>query len=73
MAPQLSLVARRIKEIREARNLSRQQLADKLGTTYLQIYRIEKGVTEVSADDVPAVAEALGVTAAYLYRESRSA
>lgn len=72
MAVHLSLVAQRIKEIREARKLSRQQLADKIGTTYLQIYRIETGVTEVSVDDVPNFASALECSVASLYRESRA-
>jgi len=69
---QPSIIARRIKEIRLAKGWSRQQLADELETTYLQIYRIEKGITEVSADALPGFADALGVPVASLYRESRA-
>jgi transcriptional regulator with XRE-family HTH domain len=70
---ELSLVARRIQEVRTAKKLSRQQLADKLGITYLQVYRIETGVTEVSADVAAAYADALDVSVASLFRESRAA
>ncbi len=66
-----SPIAKRIQEIRKARKLSRQQLAEKLGTTYLQIYRVEKGVTEVSADDVPRFADVLKVDVATLYGKGR--
>ncbi len=83
MASEPSIVARRIKEIREAKRLSRQALADRLNiiarearldreTTYLQIYRIETGVTEVRADAVPEFASALDVSVAALYRESKA-
>lgn len=77
-----SLVARRIQEIRTAKKISRQQLADELETrrprgkrsrwTYLQIYRIETGVTDVSADTAAEVAQALQVSVASLYREARA-
>lgn len=67
------MVARRIQEIRTAKKLSRRQLADKLGVTYLQIYRIETGVVDVHADDVPRFAAELDVSVATLYRETRSA
>ncbi len=69
----VSLVARRIKEIREAKRMSRQQLAAKLDASYLQIYRIETGVTDIPADDVPRYADALEVSVASFYRESKSA
>ena len=72
MSDQLSVVARRLQELRVSKKLSRQQLADKLGTTYLQIYRIEMGVTDVSADDAARFADALDVSVASLYRESRA-
>ena len=68
-----TLIARRIEEIRTAKKLSRQELADKLGWTYLQIYRLETGVTHVSAEVAGEVAGALEVSVASLYRESRAA
>lgn len=72
MANRIPLVARRIQEVREAKKISRQSLAEKLETTYLQVYRIETGVTVLSAEDVPRIAEALDVSVASLYREARA-
>lgn len=72
MPDQLSVVARRIKEVREAKKLSRQGLADRLGTTYLQVYRIETGARDVSAEEVIEFADALGTSVTSLYREARA-
>ena len=68
-----SVVARRIEEVREAQKMSRDDLAKKMGTTRMRIWRLENGTTEVSADDVPSFAEALGCSVAALYREPKSA
>lgn len=68
-----SLVARRIEEVRLAKGLSRQELADRLDWTYLQIYRLETGVTHVSAEVAGEIANALEISVASLYRESRAA
>lgn len=73
MASEISIVARRIEEIRVAKKLSRQALGDLVGKTYLQIYRIEKGLTDVTADETVTFAEALDVAVASLFRESRAA
>ncbi len=54
-----SRVARRIKRLRESKKLTRAQFADKLGVTYLQVYRIEKGISEVQPESVPDFARAL--------------
>lgn len=66
-----SLVARRIEEVRTSKKLSREELAQRLKTTRLQVWRLETGKIEVSADDVVAYAAALEVTVALLYRESK--
>lgn len=73
MADEPSLIARRIQEVRVAKKLSRQQLADKLGIKYLQVYRIETGAVEVSAETAVDFADALDVAVASLFRESRAA
>lgn len=67
-----SIVAARMQEIREAKKWSRQQLADRLDVTYLQVYRMETGEVDISASDVPGIAEALGCSVASLYREARA-
>lgn len=79
-----SLVARRIEEIRTAKGLSRQDLADRVTLpprgrnkhprcTYLQVYRVEMGEVDISVDDASAYAEALDVSVTSLYRESKAA
>ena len=70
---ELPLVARRITEVRESKNLSRQELGAEVGLTYLQVYRIEKGQTDVSAEMVSKIADALGASPAAFYRESKAA
>lgn len=67
-----ALVGPRIEEIRKAKKLSRQELGDKLGLTYLQVYRMETGETEISADDIPEIAAALGCSITSLYREAKA-
>jgi transcriptional regulator with XRE-family HTH domain len=69
----VSLVARRIQEIRIAKGMSRQGLGDLVGKTYLQIYRIEKGETEVTTNEAVAIADALEVSVSSLFRESKAA
>jgi transcriptional regulator with XRE-family HTH domain len=72
VASQPSIVARRIAEIRASKKLSRQDLADRVGTTYLQIYRYETGKTEIPADLVPLLADALDASVASLFREAKA-
>jgi ribosome-binding protein aMBF1 (putative translation factor) len=55
--------AGRIMAAREALGLSRQALAKRLRTTYLQVYRIETGVIDVSVAHAKRFGKALGLTA----------
>lgn len=64
---QSSRIAGRIKRLRKASGLSRQQLADRLKTSYLRVYRIENGITPIPLNDIPAFAKALDVDVAALY------
>jgi transcriptional regulator with XRE-family HTH domain len=63
-------VAKRIKDIRTAKKLSRRALADRLEVTYLQVWRFETGKTRIDTDTAARIADALGVTVAYLYRKA---
>jgi len=63
----VSPVGARIRVIREKRDLTREQLAKKLRTNRLRIWRIETGSTRLEADDVPRFARALGVKPAELF------
>lgn len=67
-----TLVARRIQEVREQKGISRQDLARRLNTTRMRIWRLENGVTDVSAEDALRIAQELEVSVASLYRESRA-
>jgi transcriptional regulator with XRE-family HTH domain len=70
--PSPSLIARRIEEVRLAKKMSRQELAEKLDVTRLQVWRIENGHVELGASDVPAWAKALGVPISSLFRGARA-
>ncbi len=56
----------RIKELRKEQGLTQQQLAEKVGVTYIQIGRYETGKSNASADVLQKVAGALGTTADFL-------
>ena len=63
----LRLFSRRLKEMREKRRLSPQELADRAQTTYQTIWRIERGLhKEPGIYLAKRVAQALGVTTDYL-------
>lgn len=68
-----SIVARRMEEIRTARNISPSELAKRLGTKRMRVWRLENGFTEISVKTAEKIAEALAVTVASLYRESKAA
>lgn len=51
----------RIREIRERLGLSLEALAERLGTTPMSLSRLERGKTRLKLEDVPKIADALGV------------
>ena len=60
-------VAARLRERRTMLGLTLQQVAGMLGVTYQQLYKYEKGVTQISVGRLHAMARALGVDVGYLY------
>lgn len=50
----------RIKEIREARGMTRKQIADAVGVSEVAVYYWENGRQKPSADKLPKLAELLG-------------
>lgn len=58
----VSDTGQRIQARRESLKMSRAELAKKLETTRLRVWRMETGVTPVHADDLPAIASALSTT-----------
>jgi transcriptional regulator with XRE-family HTH domain len=49
----------RIQTVREARRMSREELAKKLGTTRMTVWRVENGKVQVPADELRYWARAL--------------
>lgn len=61
----------RIKELREEKKLTQQELADKLDTTKKNVYRWENEITEISSSSLIRLADFFEVTIDYLiYREN---
>lgn len=52
----------RLRELREARNLSQREVADLLAIDYMQVYRYEKGLNLPSAETAVKLARILQVT-----------
>lgn len=59
----------RIQARREALNLSRAELAARLGTTRMTVYRVETGKQFLRTDDLPKWAASLETTATTLVPE----
>lgn len=59
-------VGGRIKELRKKAGLTQQQLADKIGITYIQVGRYETGKSNPSADVLQKIADNLGTTGDFL-------
>ena len=59
-------VGSRIKQLRKNLELTQQQLADKVGVTYIQIGRYETGKSNASADVLQKIANALNSTTDFL-------
>lgn len=61
----------RIKELREEKKLTQQELADKLDTTKKNVYRWENEITEISSNSLIRLADFFEVSIDYLvYREN---
>jgi transcriptional regulator with XRE-family HTH domain len=56
----------RIKQVRESRSLSQQDLADRAGLSLKQIWRYENGESEATAGAITAIAKTLEVSTDYL-------
>ena len=59
-------VGKRIKKLRKDLGLTQQQLADKVGVTYIQIGRYETGKSNASSDILNKIAEAVNTTVDFL-------
>jgi len=59
----------RLEIIRDSRGLTREQLAEKLGTTATTIYRLEKGIRELSPRWMDKISKALNIPAWHLIQD----
>lgn len=59
-------VGERIKKLRKDLSLTQQQLADKVGVTYIQIGRYETNKSNASADVLQKISSALNTTTDFL-------
>lgn len=70
----LSPAAARLYRIRRRLKLSRKEFADKLGVSYLQVYRIENGITAIDLAKAAEFGSRLGIRADVLiFGKRRSA
>lgn len=58
-----------LKEWREKKGLTQQQLADRLGVSDVTVHRWEKGIAKLSTPVMEAIAEALDIEPGDLYRD----
>ena len=63
-------IAERIRTLRNSRNLSQRELGERIGRTQQEIYRWEKGLVRVHADDVRKMADALDVPVTEFYDDA---
>jgi transcriptional regulator with XRE-family HTH domain len=59
----------RIKLLRQRRNMSQAELAEQSGLSQPFISRLERGESEVTSENLRAIADALGVSVSELYPE----
>jgi len=62
-------VGRRVRELRAAQGLSQGTLADKLGVSFQQVQKYEKGTNRMGASRLSDIAKVLGVDIADLFQE----
>ncbi|MEN3012863.1 MAG: helix-turn-helix transcriptional regulator [Dictyoglomus thermophilum] len=63
---------KRIKEIREEKNISISEISEKLGyRSFNGYYKLERGLRKFRADHLPILAEILGVSIEDLFEEEK--
>ena len=65
-----SLLSERVEELLSAKQLSKTQIAEKVGVDYTTLWRKLRGARGVNTDFLLKLAEALGTSAAYLLGET---
>ncbi len=65
-------IGRRVREAREARGWTQQQLGQRYGTSHAAISDIERGVTKLGVADLQRLADLLGKDLAFFLRPASS-
>ena len=66
-------VGARVRVTRKIRGVSQEELANRVGLTFQQIQKYERGANRISASKLKAISEALGVSMSSLLGESEPA
>lgn len=61
------MIGHRIKQRREALNISQERLGEMIGVTYQQIQKYEKGINKVSAERLCIIADNLKVPVSFFF------
>ncbi len=67
------LIGLKIKTIRKGLGMSQMELAEKLGLSFQQVQKYEKGVTRISVFRLQQISEALGVPMAVFFAKANQA
>jgi transcriptional regulator with XRE-family HTH domain len=62
-------LARRVRELRTSKGMSVSELAKAVGVTPIAVYKWEAAENQIDSDKFPALAKALGVSAADFFPE----
>lgn len=65
-------IGRRIKQVRKSCGLSQIELADRVGISFQQIQKYEKGATKISVFRLHQISEALGIPITDFFKEGES-
>ena len=66
-----AMVGAKIRVLRVSRGLSQSDLADKIGVTFQQVQKYEKGANRVGASRLSQIANVLGISVGELFETSR--
>jgi transcriptional regulator with XRE-family HTH domain len=66
-----TVVGAKIRVLRVSRGFSQSNLADKIGVTFQQVQKYEKGANRVGASRLSQIADVLGVSVGELFEQSR--
>ena len=72
MAPDYSVIGRRIKEARNSQNLTQEELADELNISVAFLSRVETGKSHINLKRLTQIAEFLKVSPGYLLTGSNT-